>query len=469
MLEDVSDELLIRIFAECDAGTLRALGLSCCRFATVLQDDPLWQAVLLRHFGAPPMHRVAPGSWREEYLQRVRMMRCWTSRNRALWSTRLPGNIGDLIVDCRVTGDLFVAVYQSALIRVDISIQQGEGQKAILLKRSVHYYSTIFSESAVLSAAAVDSRQCIMGFSDGSVVVVNGLPSPDGGWDDCRWYTLMNAGPPVIKLVARDRCLLVVGQRTMSESHAVVQLFSLKTKGRLLKDPVMVPDYSFCDLGKHNNALYIPERQGVLGRVDGCDVGKNCLFKGERSFPLAFGNFYCHDDKSVVFQQQPSSSSSSDLLFFSPRDFMLTARVKLPKDLLLIDHILVIDEAVIVAGSGQLIIIDSVGGELLARRSLKRKGQVRIVWAGAGSVWFMNGPEFCILQIIERSAGPKSRRKVAPKTNEEEHRVSIDEGMADVCLERAEDERMERLRSRMNIEGLSEAELIQYAILLSKE
>ncbi|KXS20301.1 hypothetical protein M427DRAFT_406917 [Gonapodya prolifera JEL478] len=78
-VKSLPDELLVQILSHLDPKTLQNAGLTCSRFRRVVTDDGCWREAFVRLFQGIPYRRVAAGSWRKEFTQRLNMIRAWRS------------------------------------------------------------------------------------------------------------------------------------------------------------------------------------------------------------------------------------------------------------------------------------------------------------------------------------------------------------------------------------------------------
>lgn len=403
------------------------------------------------------MCRLAPSSWRSELFKRRRLMAKWTGRDRSIASCSIPGDIGTVIRSF-VVEDVVLIVGESALLRYDPKTRQ----------RLVFYYSTRFSESAVLSCCALGpKKQLLFGFSDGSVIVVDKIPTdPSLGWDQCNWYCLLSAGGPCVvdvKTIDGKPFIAVIGQRRQSETSACASVYNLKTKGRISRQ--IVPDYSECIL-EQDGRITLPLHQNIQMMLhDGCEVNKEEIYKPDFDpFKIPNLHAFSNTERTLLVLQV----SADELVFFNFYDFMMTARVCVKNVESIID-VYVLSEVVIVLGEACVVVLDGVGGSVIAKRTFKPKPPVKsIIHAKEGLIYIHNGNELAIITIKPQSAPPAPVK--SPKTKkqvEKCNQLHIQEGISQITDEKRTEEFLELKRAKMNIEGLTEEEMIQYAQILS--
>jgi hypothetical protein len=121
-----------------------------------------------------------------------------------------------------------------------------------------------------------------------------------------------------------------------------------------------------------------------------------------------------------------------------------------------------------------------VGGHIIGVKKFKQKGAFRFVGCAniitggtsGGQVLFTNGNELVLLTIKNSPAAkPKpsqSSSALKKKTLETKmNRQHIHEGISSHTQEKQTDKLLEEKRAKMNIDGLSEEEMVQLALAMS--
>ena len=341
-------------------------------------------------------------------------------------------------------------------------------------KRMLFHYSTRFAlqpGAFVCAGKFLLNNRCVLGFSDGAVIVIHDFP-PEDGWDDCNSFVLGRLGPPVISFATSSskqdkNFLLAIGQRTNSERHAIACVYNLKTRVKVNEQ--LINDYTTAclDLNRIVHAKNPDAVDIACGlRVEVC---QNRLYSVRMNefFDQPFTRFFTHDEYLVLLTGQ------QELLFTSIDPVEITTRVYMKDDVVL--DVLPCDSVVIVLTRDNLHIFNASGGRCLLKKKMRghaATGKILNANNQKGMITFIYGNEIHIATVQPPSVGKKPFAKESNKkkaTLQKSVNHSIREGLGEINTERREETRMEAMRSKMNIDGLTEEELIQYAQMLSLE
>ncbi|KAL2914409.1 hypothetical protein HK105_205976 [Polyrhizophydium stewartii] len=160
------DELLVHVFSNLDADEMRAALGVCRRWKSVISDDHCWKLALRNYFGSLPLRRVAPSSWRTEYLRRLALARAWRKSKQGVQFEPRIGRIDEIFVDSN-ENRVFVASLQKGMASIHSSAT-GRSERA-----AVHASD---DQSALeVGAIKIDKMRVAIGYLTGQVALMSNI------------------------------------------------------------------------------------------------------------------------------------------------------------------------------------------------------------------------------------------------------------------------------------------------------
>ncbi|KAJ1982958.1 hypothetical protein H4R35_000084 [Dimargaris xerosporica] len=157
------DEVLVYCFTYLSPNDLNKLQLVCRKWFRLVNDEQSWKAAFLQYFGSQiPTQRLAPQSWRLEYIRRLALLRRWSShRQRKITFEPKIGPLDMAFIELADQRMMIGSLAQGLVLRCD--------PLTGTVNRRMPYYAHPDDFPSLVSTMAFRSGAVAFGFLDGAV------------------------------------------------------------------------------------------------------------------------------------------------------------------------------------------------------------------------------------------------------------------------------------------------------------
>lgn len=447
------DAFIERVFAYLqDEWDLMNAALACKAWYSVLKDDSTWRKMYFTRYEGI-IQLTEPKSWKCLYMTKLGIGTIIQETWKHVLSFKIGANMGRVLAFKRDKG--------AVVLVTDNGVIKGRVEKGKLTK-TMHYFDTTSGPVGAISCAIfLGDRLLISGPSGVGVLYEKGCEE----YSDERMYDVVFRGLTGVDtiLYSEEKCVLVV-----SKAGDCTKIFKVDLRHKQSALLISLSDVSA--YAAYNNCFLHANKKGevFLSEYDKQEMIASLDTKIEKiekrgKFLLAYSEAECFAISESIHRLHWKKHLLN--VAFDQNNVPFAVQTKGPA----VSMPIFKGEYSLVLREGKMFVLDGSTGEVLNNRVLHGPRELTILEESESVLIFTHGRTLIFwgndANLFQAHPPITEQRRVRNKKSGV--RLVMNQQIEEVEQEEWEEDRLEILRERMNIDGLTEEEMVQYALLLS--